>query len=115
MRTAILGALAGAGLVMAIVGATPNRGEAFAQHPARPAMAGPSSDLIALSTTVGDKHQQVTMVDPRSRSISVYHIDLDTGDVELRCVRNIHWDLQMEYYNGSGLLPPEIRSALESR
>ena len=38
-----------------------------------------------------------------------------SGAVKLQCVRHIHWDLQMEYFNGTGLTPQEIRSMLESR
>ncbi len=115
MKTAMFGALVGAGLVMAAVGATPDRSEVVGQRLWPCASANPEGPLIAVSTIVDDKYQQLTVIDPKARVISVYRVQLATGDVELRCVRNIRWDLQMDYYNGNGLLPPEIRSALELR
>ena len=115
MRTAMLGALVGAGLAIAAVAATPDRSQTFAQRLGSYESAGPSGDLIALSTTVDDKYQQVTVIDPKLRAISVYHVELASGHVELCSVRNIHCDLQMEYYNNNGLLPTEIRSMLEPR
>ena len=115
MRTALLGALIGAGLAIVAVGATPDSGERFAQRSGCQPAAGPERGLIALSVTVDDRYQQVTVVDPGLRAMSVYHVELASGEVELRCVRDIRWDLQMEHYNGKGLLPPEIRSMLHAR
>ncbi len=39
----------------------------------------------------------------------VYHIDA-SGVITLKSARNIHWDLQMEQYNGTSPLPRDIRS-----
>lgn len=116
MRTAVLGALMVAGLVIAFVGAVPWRNEALAQQRAVPYRAGaPQGELIALSTTVGDKYQQVTVIDPTQKVMSVYHIELATGKIALRSVRNFHWDLQMLEFNGENPLPREIQSLLEPR
>jgi hypothetical protein len=115
MRTVLLGALIGAGLAIVAVGATPDSGDLFGQRSECQPAVGPQSGLIALSTTVDNRYQQVTVVDPGLRAISVYHVELASGEIELRCVRDIRWDLQMEHYNGKGLLPPEIRSMLHSR
>ncbi|MFH1264659.1 MAG: hypothetical protein ABIK89_02980 [Planctomycetota bacterium] len=115
MRTAMLGALVGAGLAIAAVGAAPNRGEGIGQRLGTYDEAKSAGDLIALSTVVGDRYQQVTVIDPKLRAISVYHVELASGEVELCCVRDIRWDLQMEYFNGKGLSPVEIRSMLEPR
>ena len=115
MRTAMLGGLIGAGLAIAAVGAAPDH-PAWLAEPSTPRQAAmPAGELIALSTSVGDRYQQVTVIDPKLRALSVYHVELASGDVQLRCVRDIRWDLQMEYYNGKGLLPSEIRLMLESR
>ena len=115
MRTAVLGALIGAGLVMAAVGAVPEERGLFAQRmdPHRPAQA--EGGLIALSTVVADEHQQVTVIDPNRQAMSVYHIDFRSGAIELKSVRQIHWDLQIADYNGKGLLPREIQSQLQLR
>jgi hypothetical protein len=73
------------------------------------------SDLIALSAMVGDRAQQVTVIDSRNRVLSVYHIELTTGAVTLRSVRNITWDLQLGEFNGVNPLPREIRALLETK
>ena len=115
MRPAMLGGLIGAGLTIAAVGAAPDQGAVFDQRLAPPRVATSSGELIALSATVDDQYQLVTVIDPKLRSMSVYHVELASGDIQLRCVRDIRWDLQLESFNGKGLAPPEIRSMLESR
>jgi hypothetical protein len=74
-----------------------------------------AKEMIALSVTVGDKYQQVTVIDPKLRVMSVYHVDLTTGKIALRSVRNIHWDLQMTEFNGESPLPREIQALIEPR
>ena len=111
----MLGGLIGAGLAIAALGAAPDRGEFFGPRSVPDEAAKPAGELIGLSTTVDGRYQQVTVIDPKLRAISVYHVELASGDIELCCVRDIRWDLQMEYYNGKGLSPPEIRLMLESR
>ena len=71
--------------------------------------------LVALPSDVDDRHQQITLIDPLARTMVVYHIDKSSGEVTLRSVRNIHWDLQMDEFNGKTPLPREIRSLLERR
>ena len=83
------------------------------RRPAPAAAAG--SELIVVPTSLGDKGQMLTVVDPRQRVLSVYHIDLATGKIALKSVRNIQWDLQMTYLNNENPLPQEIRSLLEQR
>jgi len=112
MRMVLLGGLIGAGLAIAAVGATPDRGELFDPRPAPRQAATSSSELIALSAALDDQHQLVTVIDPKLRSMSVYQVELASGDIKLCCVRDIRWDLQLESFNGKGLLPNEIRSML---
>jgi hypothetical protein len=110
---AVLGAtvLASFG-VAAIVGAmVPSVG--YAQR--TPAANGPTGGLIALATDAGGQRQQVTVIDPQTRVLSVYHIDLATGNAKLTCVRNINWDLQMMEFNGESPTPREVRSIVEQR
>jgi hypothetical protein len=52
----------------------------------------------------------LTIVDPRTRAICVYHVEMATGAIALKSARNIHWDLQMTDYNGVSPLPGELRS-----
>ncbi len=71
--------------------------------------------LIALACQAGDHRQQLTVVDPSTKVVGVYHIDTATGDIVLKSVRNIHWDLQMVEFNGASPSPREIRTLLEQR
>jgi hypothetical protein len=47
--------------------------------------------------------------------MSVYGIDPATGEISLRSVRNVRWDLQMDEYNGTNPSPREIRSLLGNK
>jgi hypothetical protein len=116
MKPAVLGALLGVGFVTAAVGVAQQRGDAYAQRsmPSVPAAAA-NSEMVVIPTIVGEKSQLLTVVDPRLRALSVYHIDLATGVITLKSVRNIQWDLQMSYLNNDKPLPQEIRSLLEPR
>ncbi len=118
MKRAVLGTLLGVGLVTAAVAVAEQRGEIFAPR-ATPAALAPAaaggSELIVVPTVLGDKGQMLTVVDTRQRVLSVYHIDLSTGKIALKSVRNIQWDLQMAYLNNENPLPQEIRALLEQR
>ncbi len=111
MRNAMVAAVLAAGLVTALAEYFPQGKPAMAQ----PTAGGPwPSELIThLIPGAGDKHQQLLVLDPKLRVMSVYHVDSLTGVVSLRCVRQIHWDLQLADYNGVNPLPREIRLMLE--
>ena len=116
MKRIVLGTLLGVGLVMVAVALADQRGEVLAQR-AMPAAQAPAagSELIVVPTSLGDRGQMLTVVDPRQRVLSVYHIDLMTGKIALKSVRNIQWDMQMTYLNNENPLPQEIRSLSEQR
>jgi hypothetical protein len=118
MKRAILGTLVGVGLVMAAAAVAEPRGEFPAQRAAPAAsvpMAMAGSELIVVPAALGDKVQTLTVVDPRQRVLSVYHIDMATGKIALKSVRNIQWDLQINDLNNENPLPQEIRSLLEQK
>ena len=115
MKRVVLGALVGAGLAMAAVGALDRRSEVFAQGLAPRPEAGAGNELIAVPGPAGEQGQLITVIDPAMRAMSVYHIDGVTGEIALRSVRNLRWDLQMTYLNNESPLPQEIRSLLEQR
>jgi hypothetical protein len=75
----------------------------------------PSGGMIAFSTDGTPNTQQITLIDPRTRVMSVYHIDRTSGEISLRCVRKVQWDLQMDEFNGASPSPREIRSLLQQR
>ena len=111
MRTAVFGAMLVAGFVATLVTLACREDQAFAGDGAHRAPS--SSELIALSVPIGQKSQQVTVIDPRRRVMTVYHIELSTGKIEFRSARNIDGDLQMDEYNAGHPLPREIRSLLQ--
>ena len=115
MKRAVLGSLIVLGLVIATVATGQPRGDAGGQRvPLGPAAVG-GSELIVVPMSLAEKGQQMlTVVDPRQRTLAVYQID-PAGKIVLRSVRNITFDLQMEYYNNEGLLPREIRSMSETK
>ena len=114
MKRAILGTLVGMGLVMAAAAMAEQRGEVL---PQRTVTAAPAvgSELIVVPTTLGDKVQMLTVVDPRQRILGVYHIDMATGKITLKSVRNIHWDLQIDHLNTAEPLPQQIRAMWEQK
>ena len=116
MKRVVLGTLVGVGLVTAAL-SSPNNGRRLCST-CGPGLAGRRDGRLGTdcrADLVGEKSQMLTVVDPRQRVLSVYHIDLTTGKITLKSVRNIQWDLQMAYLNNENPLPQEIRSLLEQR
>ncbi len=62
--------------------------------------------VVASGTVNGT--QQLVVVDQSQKSLAVYHVDA-TGNVQLRSVRNLVWDLKMEEFNGQSPTPSELR------
>jgi hypothetical protein len=114
MKRAILGTLVGVGLVMVAAAMAEQRGELL---PQRAAVAAPAAgtELIVVPTALGDKAQMLTVVDPRQHVLTVYHIELATGKIALKSVRNIHWDMQIDHLNTEEPLPQQIRSMWEQK
>ncbi len=119
MKRAILGLLAGAGVVALAVCLLDHRGEVMAQHVVPYPQPSPQpvcgGELIAVPSPVGEKGQMLTVLDPRQQTMGVYWIEAGTGKITLRSVRNIHFDLMMTDFNGDAPLPREIRLQLEQR
>lgn len=116
MRRAIWVLLIGAVLVTTAVGVLCQQNASLAQVPATYAgQQTPTGELIALSHDLGEGRQQVTVIDPKLRVMAVYHVERTSGEIALKSVRNVHWDLQMEEFNGVSPSPRDIRALLEQR
>ncbi|MGL4515028.1 MAG: hypothetical protein ACRCT8_18235 [Lacipirellulaceae bacterium] len=51
----------------------------------------------------------VVILDPVRRVLAVYHIDSASGQISLKSVRNLTWDLQLEGFNTKEPQPAEVR------
>jgi hypothetical protein len=113
MKSGVLGVLLGAAVVWTISGRFPAIPTASArgaeQHRATP------GGLIVTTSDAGEQLDQVTVVDPAARVMSVYHVDKRSGEITLRSVRNISWDLEMLEFNCTSPTPREIRSHAQQR
>ena len=107
MRRSLFGVLVGSLLVIA---ATAERGSTepvsapreFAPRAAQPA-------LVTHVTAADGGPQVVTVIDTRARVMAIYHVDRTSGEITLKSVRNMTWDLQMLEFNSGEPLPQEIR------
>ncbi|MCR5163549.1 MAG: hypothetical protein K6C40_05975 [Thermoguttaceae bacterium] len=57
--------------------------------------------------------QQVTIIDPAQKALCVYHINMGTGQIELKSARKIEWDLQMIFLNSKKPLPQDVQAILQ--
>lgn len=112
MRSAVLGLFVlGAGMVLVAWGAPQERNS----HVSKPdvASAVDSGQGMALCVSTGENRQLITMIDRENKVMSVYQVTLSTGEIELKSVRNLTWDMQMTEYNGISPLPRDIRTMLQ--
>jgi len=84
-----------------------------------PGTAGPNpgkseAALIVMSSPLAEG-QQLTVIDPATRVVCIYHVSAKTGEISLKSIRNISWDLRMTQFNAVNPLPEEIRSLVEQR
>ncbi len=114
MKTAILGALAGAGLMILAAGLLDRGNSAYAQRAVPYAQPGSDGGLMAIPSGVGEGGQLITVVDSRARALGVYRVAAD-GKIKLLSVRNIQWDLQVMQLNSDIPLPQDIKTLVEQK
>jgi hypothetical protein len=116
MRRALIGALLGTVLILGWdAGACLSEGQGYAEPAVavmRPPVAPtqPAASLITHVLPSEGGPQAVVVVDPSQRVMAVYHVDRSTGEIALKSVRNITWDLQMLEFNSGEPLPQDIRN-----
>jgi hypothetical protein len=55
---------------------------------------------------------QITIIDVKSKAISVYLVERGTGTIQLLSTRNAHWDFQLDEYNSGNPTPREIKQLI---
>ena len=56
----------------------------------------------------------VTVIDPQTRVLAVYHVSRDSGEIKLKGVRPFAWDLQIAGgYNSDNPSPADVRRGLD--
>ena len=113
MRNAILAALFGAGTVLVALGGENPTLSTYG--PAAGQNLAVGEGLVSIVTGSDEQGQQLLLIDPRTRTLGVYHIARGSGAVTLKSVRNCTWDLQMVQFNGATPLPQEIRAMLDGK
>jgi hypothetical protein len=112
MRLSLIGAFVVAILVMAASADTGSTEPGFSGPVNYPSTAQ-AAELITHVTAAEGQSQVVTVIDPRTRVMAVYHVERSTGQITPKSVRNITWDLQMLEFNSGEPLPQDIRSGLQ--
>ncbi len=74
-----------------------------------------AGDLMAFSSDLANGQSQVILIDVKSHAMCVYHVGQAEGKIELKSVRNFHWDLLIEEFNGVRPLPRGIRELMEQK
>lgn len=114
MRRSLFGALAVAGLVIAVMAGRSLSEPAFG---GTGELANPSplqdTSLFTQVTSENGQPLTVTVIDPQQKALAIYHVDRATGEIVLRSVRNLTWDLQMVQYNSGNPPPQDIRNGLQ--
>ncbi|MFK7736601.1 MAG: hypothetical protein AB8B50_11250 [Pirellulaceae bacterium] len=70
---------------------------------------GEAASVEVVSTMLPNGAQQIVVIDTQQKSMAVYQVEPNQGKIQLRSVRRLVWDLQMEEFNGQTPLPSELR------
>ncbi len=69
-------------------------------------------DFATVTDRHGNSYRKVTIVDPETRHICVYSIDIE-GKIRLQSSRDVGPDMQLDFYNNDGPTPKEIREMIQ--
>ena len=68
-----------------------------------------NNSQLLMSSTDLETGKQITIIDVKSKAISVYLIERGTGKIQFLSARNAHWDFQLDEYNSGNPTPREIK------
>ena len=115
MRSTVVGVALGSLIGMIVVFSLRPNQNLQAQTPYSSAAASDGESLVAMSAPTVTGDQIVTVIDRQQRVMGVYLIESKSGEIKLKSVRNLRWDLMMDEYNGTQPLPEEIRALVQPR
>jgi len=113
MRTTAVGFGVGCAVAMAGLSVLSSTGQVRAERALEASTPQAAPGLMAFTTPAGEGRQMLVIVAPEQQVVSVYHVDVASGEIALRSVRNIQGDLAMDDFNGVRPTPGEIRQKLE--
>lgn len=100
----------------AVSAASSEPAELPADYPAGDMAPLDQQNLIAFSETINLSSgpiQQITLIDPIQKVLCVYHINMTTGQIELKSARKVEWDLQLIFLNSRKPLPQDVQAIIE--
>jgi len=116
MRATLMGFVVGMGIVAAWFGLASPSQVAHAQRNQGLDSSGQlGNGIIAVPGAVVEGQQIVVLIDSERHSLASYQVDGKTAQITLRCVRNFHWDLQLDDYSGTEPSPEKIQALLRPR
>jgi len=71
-----------------------------------------NNSQLLMSATDLETGKQITIIDVKSKAISVYLIERGTGKIQFLSTRNAHWDFQLDEYNSGNPTPREIQQLI---
>jgi len=84
------------------------------------ALAQPSMTSIGGGGLISHFHEdagsgvtRVIMVDPTQKSMAVYHVATDSGSIQLKSVRSLSVDFQVQDYNSGDPSPIDMKKTLQ--
>jgi hypothetical protein len=70
---------------------------------------------MGFSKSLGDGQEQLILVDPHTRVLSVYHVEPTTGKTSLKSIRRLEWDQQLNAFNTQDPQPLDVRTMVAPR
>jgi hypothetical protein len=71
--------------------------------------------LITHVHDMAGRNSRVIVIDPQTRTMGVYDIGQENGEIQLKSVRRISADLKLLEFNSGEPSPSEIQSRLDQR
>ncbi len=111
MRNMFVGTVLGAVLAALFCGGWQSQPLAYGQV-ARSAANGFASETVVSTLAIGDAGQRVIIFDKDQSTLAVYEVDMTTGRIALRSVRQVRWDMALEDFNSLPPKPAEVRAMM---